>query len=59
MVLAVNKCENVGKADLMAAEFWDTGLEPIPVSAISGSGEARRHPLLGGQHRFRPSLLPP
>ncbi|KAL4446309.1 hypothetical protein ABPG77_003116 [Micractinium sp. CCAP 211/92] len=38
VVLAVNKCENVGKADLMAAEFWGTGLEPIPVSAISGSG---------------------
>ncbi|KAL4423769.1 hypothetical protein ABPG75_001070 [Micractinium tetrahymenae] len=38
VTLAVNKCENVGKADLMAAEFWNTGLEPIPVSAISGSG---------------------
>lgn len=36
--LAVNKCENVGKADEQAAEFWATGLEPFAVSAISGSG---------------------
>ena len=39
VVLAVNKCENTAKADLQAAEFWGTGLEPIAVSAISGSGE--------------------
>lgn len=38
VVLAVNKCENAAKADLQAAEFWGTGLEPVPVSAISGSG---------------------
>ncbi|PRW61158.1 GTPase Der [Chlorella sorokiniana] len=38
VVLAVNKCENAAKADLQAAEFWGSGLEPIPVSAISGSG---------------------
>jgi len=38
VVLAVNKCENQAKADLQAAEFWDMGLEPFPVSAISGSG---------------------
>lgn len=38
IVLAVNKCENVRKADEQAAEFWSTGFEPIPVSAISGSG---------------------
>lgn len=38
VILAVNKCENPAKADLQAADFWDTGLEPIPVSAISGAG---------------------
>eukprot|EP00887_Chlorella_sp_A99_P006783 scaffold2.g6783.t1 len=38
IALAVNKCENAAKADLQAAEFWGTGLEPVPVSAISGSG---------------------
>ncbi|PSC70640.1 GTPase Der [Micractinium conductrix] len=38
VVLAVNKCENAAKADLQAAEFWSTGLEPFAVSAISGSG---------------------
>lgn len=38
VTLAVNKCENVRKADEQAAEFWSTGLEPIAVSAISGSG---------------------
>ena len=38
MSLAVNKCENAAKADLQAADFWALGLEPIAVSAISGSG---------------------
>jgi GTP-binding protein len=36
--LAVNKCENSAKADLQAAEFWELGLEPVAVSAISGLG---------------------
>ncbi len=43
VVLAVNKCDNVAKADLQASEFWALGLEPVAVSAISGSGEERRH----------------
>lgn len=38
VTLAVNKCENAAKADEQAAEFWQYGLEPVPVSAISGSG---------------------
>ena len=38
VTLAVNKCENVGKADEQAAVFWEFGIEPIAVSAISGSG---------------------
>lgn len=38
VVLAVNKCENAAKADLMASEFWELGVEPRPVSAISGTG---------------------
>ncbi|GAB4813056.1 hypothetical protein N2152v2_000102 [Parachlorella kessleri] len=38
VVLAVNKCDNVAKADIQASEFWGTGLEPVAVSAISGSG---------------------
>jgi GTPase len=38
IALAVNKCENAAKADEMAAEFWETGLTPIALSAISGSG---------------------
>lgn len=37
-LLAVNKCENVAKADQQTADFWASGLEPIAVSAISGSG---------------------
>ena len=40
VTLAVNKCENVGKADEQAAVFWEFGIEPIAVSAISGSGAA-------------------
>lgn len=38
VVLAVNKCENTNKADEQAAVFWEMGVEPFPVSAISGSG---------------------
>ncbi|KAI8466297.1 MAG: P-loop containing nucleoside triphosphate hydrolase protein [Monoraphidium minutum] len=38
VVLAVNKCESSTKADLQAAEFWELGLQPHAVSAISGSG---------------------
>jgi len=37
-ILAVNKCENVAQADVMCAPFWSFGMEPVPVSAISGSG---------------------
>lgn len=38
VVLAVNKCENAQKADLMASEFWELGLEPLALSALSGTG---------------------
>lgn len=38
LLLAVNKCENVQKAEMQAAPFWEMGLEPLAVSAISGSG---------------------
>ncbi|CAK0734487.1 hypothetical protein CVIRNUC_000438 [Coccomyxa viridis] len=38
LLLAVNKCENPQKADLQIADFWQLGLEPIAVSAISGTG---------------------
>lgn len=38
VVLAVNKCENFREADQMAAGFWELGMEPFPVSAISGLG---------------------
>ena len=38
MTLAVNKCENAAVADQQAADFWALGLEPIAVSAISGTG---------------------
>ncbi len=34
----MNKCENAAVADQQAADFWALGLEPIAVSAISGSG---------------------
>ncbi|KAK9916427.1 hypothetical protein WJX75_002446 [Coccomyxa subellipsoidea] len=36
--LAINKCENPQKADMQVSEFWELGLEPIAVSAISGTG---------------------
>ncbi|KAL6745897.1 P-loop containing nucleoside triphosphate hydrolase protein [Haematococcus lacustris] len=38
--LAVNKCDNVAKADMMLADFWELGMEPFPLSAITGTGTA-------------------
>lgn len=38
IVLAVNKCESPTKGFHQAVEFWSLGFEPIPVSAISGTG---------------------
>jgi GTP-binding protein len=40
VALAVNKCDNAPRADEQAADFWGMGLEPLPLSAISGSGES-------------------
>ncbi|XP_054820963.1 uncharacterized protein LOC129319892 [Prosopis cineraria] len=38
VILAVNKCESPRKGIIQASEFWSLGFEPIPVSAISGTG---------------------
>ncbi|KAF7805400.1 GTP-binding protein [Senna tora] len=38
VILAVNKCESPRKGVMQASEFWSLGFEPIPVSAISGTG---------------------
>ncbi|CAK8575860.1 unnamed protein product [Lathyrus sativus] len=38
IILAVNKCESPRKRIMQASEFWALGFEPIPVSAISGTG---------------------
>jgi len=38
VVLAVNKCENTVKSDLMVSDFWELGLTPMAVSAITGTG---------------------
>eukprot|EP00798_Chlamydomonas_sp_ICE-L_P015516 gene15516-21605_t len=38
VLLAVNKCENPAKADLQVADFWELGLVPVGLSAISGTG---------------------
>ena len=38
VVLAVNKCESETKGLEQAAQFWAYGHEPLPVSAISGTG---------------------
>ena len=37
-VLAVNKCESPVKGESQAAAFWELGVQPIPVSAISSTG---------------------
>ncbi|XP_052117596.1 uncharacterized protein LOC107488122 [Arachis duranensis] len=38
VILAVNKCESPRKGILQAYEFWSLEFEPIPLSAISGTG---------------------
>ncbi|CAJ2678948.1 unnamed protein product [Trifolium pratense] len=38
IILAVNKCESPRKRIMQVSEFWSLGFEPIPISAISGSG---------------------
>ncbi|KHN25243.1 GTPase Der [Glycine soja] len=38
VILAVNKCESPRKRIMQASEFWSLGFEPLPISAISGTG---------------------
>eukprot|EP00899_Mesostigma_viride_P015491 jgi/Mesvir1/23943/Mv10714-RA.1 len=38
VLLCVNKCESATQGVTQAQEFWKLGLEPLPVSAISGTG---------------------
>ncbi|XP_057483893.1 uncharacterized protein LOC130770429 isoform X2 [Actinidia eriantha] len=38
IILAVNKCESPRKGILQASEFWSLGFQPLPISAISGTG---------------------
>ena len=38
IVFAINKCESQLEGDLLAAQFWSYGLQPIAVSAKSGTG---------------------
>ena len=38
LLLAVNKCDNSARAAAAIADAWQCGVEPIPVSALSGSG---------------------
>eukprot|EP00892_Ulva_mutabilis_P003026 jgi/Ulvmu1/12724/UM095_0028.1 len=38
VVLAVNKCESTTQGEYQASLFWEYGLEPLAISAISGTG---------------------
>ena len=38
VILAINKCESSSQGDVLAAQFWGYGMEPLAVSAISGTG---------------------
>ncbi|XP_016509858.1 uncharacterized protein LOC107827276 [Nicotiana tabacum] len=38
IILAVNKCESPRKGISQASEFWSLGFDPLPVSALSGTG---------------------
>jgi len=38
VVLAVNKCESPKDGPIQAMSFWEFGMEPIAISALSGTG---------------------
>ncbi|XP_052192362.1 uncharacterized protein LOC127801364 isoform X2 [Diospyros lotus] len=38
IILAVNKCESPRKGIMQASEFWSLGFQPLPISALSGTG---------------------
>ncbi|KAL6966467.1 hypothetical protein U1Q18_032247 [Sarracenia purpurea var. burkii] len=38
IILAVNKCESPRKGVMQASEFWSFGFQPLPISALSGTG---------------------
>lgn len=38
IILAVNKCESPRKGVMQASEFWSLGYDPLPVSAVTGTG---------------------
>lgn len=56
VVLVVNKCESEVRGLEQAAHFWAYGHEPLPVSAISGTGTGEMMERLVSVRRF--SLLP-
>ncbi|XAR60378.1 hypothetical protein NMG60_11033726, partial [Bertholletia excelsa] len=41
IILAVNKCESPRKGITQTSEFWSLGFEPLPISAISGTGTGK------------------
>lgn len=38
VILAVNKCESPRKGFMQASEFWSLGFQPMPISALTGTG---------------------
>ncbi|KAI3984389.1 hypothetical protein MKX01_011343 [Papaver californicum] len=38
IILAVNKCESPRKGVMQASEFWSLGYDPLPISAVTGTG---------------------
>ncbi|KAF7120006.1 hypothetical protein RHSIM_Rhsim13G0221900 [Rhododendron simsii] len=38
VILAVNKCESPRKGFMQASDFWSLGFQPMPISALTGTG---------------------
>ncbi|XP_058199336.1 uncharacterized protein LOC131314594 isoform X2 [Rhododendron vialii] len=38
VILAVNKCESPCKGFMQASDFWSLGFQPMPISALTGTG---------------------
>ena len=58
VILAVNKCESPRKRIIQASEFWSLGFEPLPISAISGTGTGELLDLVcSGLQKFEESNI--
>ncbi|CAN4121013.1 unnamed protein product [Withania somnifera] len=68
IILAVNKCESPRKGISQASEFWSLGFDPLPISALSGTGtgelldlvcsEIKKVEFVGGEYLEEENYVP-